>query len=250
MIRTRGIYAAVSLVAGMAALVKTHRPEYGVYEVMEQIRQTADDIDEVQPALFRGLMGRGRVNARRAVTEEPTPGIRMVEFSWENAGGDPELVPGETFTVDADFVNYGGDASALSVGLGVGNSVPFVTVKSQMVAVGPVQRLGTFSASFELEVSDSVPENHTMVLYVTVEDGEFRSISDHFRILANIKGTRTLQTSKLVTSVTSEGNIGYLTTADQAVYGKGFMFEGKQGGFVSALYEGGTANRDWACIAG
>jgi len=50
----QGIYAAVSLVAGMAALVKTHRPEYGVYEVMEQSRQTADDINEVQAGLLRG----------------------------------------------------------------------------------------------------------------------------------------------------------------------------------------------------
>ena len=234
-----GTSMAVPLVAGVVALVRTRWPDYGVYEVMEQIKQTADNVDAEQPASLQGLMGRGRVNARRAVTEAPTPGIRMVKFDWKDADGNLDLVPGESFTVEADFVNYGGSSEALTVGLEVGNHRPFVTVKSPMAAVGSVPRFGTFSASFELEVNDPSPENHTVIFYVTVEDGEFSSISDHFQINVNIKGVRSLMTSKLITSITDEGNIGYLSRAGHDDVGKGFLFEGKQGGLVSALYEGG-----------
>ena len=234
-----GTSLSVPIVAGVAALVRTQWPDYGVYEVMEQIRQTADNIDEAQPISRRGLMGRGRVNARRAVTEEATPGIRMVKFDWKDADGNGDLVPGESFTVEADFVNYGGDARALSVGLGVGNSRPFVTVTSPMIAVGAVPRLGTFSASFDLQVNDPSPENHTMVLYVTVEDGDFSSVSDHLRIMANIKGLRSVTTSKLTASVTNQGNIGYLINQEAPGTGEGFTFLGKQTRLLSAMYEGG-----------
>ena len=102
-----GTSFAVPLVAGVAALVQTQQPDYGPYEVMEQIKQTADNIDAAQPSELHGLMGRGRVNARRAVTEEPTPGIRMVGFEFTDADGNMDFAPGESFTVDASFVNYG-----------------------------------------------------------------------------------------------------------------------------------------------
>ena len=233
-----GPYLAVALVAGVAALVRTQWPDYGVYEVIEQIRQTADNIDDAQPIELQGLTGRGRINARRAVTEDPTPGIRMVNFDWKDADGDGNPAPGESFTVEADFVNYGGDASALRVGLGVGNSTPYVTVKSPMTAVGVVPRLGTFSASFDLQVNDPSPD-HAMVFYVTVEDGEFRSVADHFRILTS-KEVHTLTTSKLVTSVNDNGdmNLSHLWWE----YGQlisGFNFLDKKGYFLPALYGGG-----------
>ena len=234
-----GTSFAAPLVAGVAALVRIQWPDYGVYEVMEQIRQTVDDIDDAQPISLKGLMGRGRVNARRAVTEEEILGIRMVEFDWTDADGDGDLVPGESFTVEASFANYGSDTDALNIGIAVANRPPYVTVTSPAAAVGSVPRRGTFSASFDLEVDDSAPLDHTAILSVIVEDGEISSVAGHIQILVNIRDLPILSTSRLIASVTDEGNIGFPVSEGQSDVGEGFQFLSKDGRFRSILYEGG-----------
>ena len=111
-----------------------------------------------------------------------------------------------------------------------------------MISIGSVPRLGTFKATFELGVSDVSPANHLEIFYVTVEDGEFRSVSNHFRIAVNVYDARsveTLSTSKLKASVTDEGNIGFPIASGDSDEGDGFQFVDKNGQFASVLYEGG-----------
>ena len=64
-----GSSIATPLVAGIAALVRTAFPEYSADQVRERIRQTADPIGHVNPPEYSGLLGHGRANAVRAVTE-------------------------------------------------------------------------------------------------------------------------------------------------------------------------------------
>ncbi len=234
-----GTSYAVPLVAGVAALVQTQYPEFGPFEVMEQLKQTADDVDAANSSFLAGLNGKGRLNARRAVTEVATPGIRLMDYEWTGSDGGADLRSGDVFTVEAEFANFGGEASALMVGLSTPQARPFVTVRSPMVAVGPVQRLGTFSASFELEVSDPAPENMLVQFLVTVQDGDFTSTSDLFRIRINIKGVHQLTTKRLITSITDEGNIGYKDTAMNNRLGSGFVITSKTGDGSDILYEGG-----------
>ncbi len=234
-----GTSFAAPLVAGVAALVQTQNPDFGALEVMEQLKQTADNIDAANSSFLAELSGKGRVNARRAVTEEATPGIRLLDYKWTDDDQDLDLQPGDVFTVEANFTNYGGDASALMVGLRAPERRSFVTVTSPMVAVGPVQRGGSFTARFEVEVHDPAPDNFLVQLIVTVQDGEFTSTSDLFRIRINIKGVRNLSTPKLVTSVTDRGNIGYRGQAVADALGNGFNITGKTGDLVNIIYEGG-----------
>lgn len=78
--------------AGVAALVWSAFPSWTRDQVAAQVFGTADDVDAENPA-FVGLLGGGRVNARRAVTESlPVPTIDAITG-----------LPGEGETVLAGF---------------------------------------------------------------------------------------------------------------------------------------------------
>ena len=53
--------------AGLAALVWSHNRTLGNQQVRETIEATCDNIDAANPG-FVGLLGRGRVNAHRALS--------------------------------------------------------------------------------------------------------------------------------------------------------------------------------------
>ena len=61
-----GTSFAAALVSGQAALVRSARPAAGPAEVRDIIRQSADNVDELNPG-YAGQLGAGRVNCRAAV---------------------------------------------------------------------------------------------------------------------------------------------------------------------------------------
>lgn len=112
--RVQGTSFATPLTAGVAALVKTAFPDYTPGQIREQIRLTAVSIDEANPRR-RGKMGRGKVDAYRAVTEAPLPGIRVVDWSMRNQDGSSRVGIGDDVTLSVAFENFHGAASSVSV---------------------------------------------------------------------------------------------------------------------------------------
>ena len=103
-------------VAGLAALLKTLRPDLTVDQLREQIRVTCDNIDADNPG-FEGLMGTGRVNALRAVTEFFHPSIRIVGTTFTDSGGDSVINRGDVVDVAVEFINYLTSTSNISITL-------------------------------------------------------------------------------------------------------------------------------------
>ena len=77
-----GTSFSTALTSGIAALVKTRFPDLSPDQLAQQVRVTADPIDDDNTTL-RGLMGKGRINAYRAVTETTIPAIRIVGISFQ-----------------------------------------------------------------------------------------------------------------------------------------------------------------------
>lgn len=69
----QGTSMASPHVAGVAALIASHFPGISNAELVARLVNTADPIDAVNPT-YAGLLGTGRVNAGRALTETPAPG--------------------------------------------------------------------------------------------------------------------------------------------------------------------------------
>jgi subtilisin family serine protease/photosystem II stability/assembly factor-like uncharacterized protein len=83
-----------SLVAGVAGLVRSLHPSWTPAQVAAQIRSTADPVDGVNPTLS-GKLGRGRVNAVRALTESH-PALEIVDADFRSAGGNTIHLVGDT----------------------------------------------------------------------------------------------------------------------------------------------------------
>ncbi|MDW3195193.1 MAG: S8 family serine peptidase [Cytophagales bacterium] len=95
---------AAPMVAGVAGLIRSEYPNLNAEEVMERLRVTADDIDGVN-ADFIGKLGKGRLNAFRALNDANLKSIRVSNFtvSGEN---DQVFYFGDSISIDIELENF------------------------------------------------------------------------------------------------------------------------------------------------
>lgn len=101
-----GTSYAAPLVAGTAALVKDVFPNLSATQIMERVRATADDIYDVgNNESFDGKLGKGRLNAYRAVSESNVKSLRAANPSITSNYGDIAFF-GDTVQVTVTLTNY------------------------------------------------------------------------------------------------------------------------------------------------
>ncbi|MFC1767180.1 S8 family serine peptidase [Candidatus Margulisiibacteriota bacterium] len=86
-------------VAGVAALIKTMRPEYSPDDIEKQLKDTADDISSINPG-YADLLGAGRINAYRSSN------IHTVFSSIKNGSHVDGVVPITGTASHEAFQNY------------------------------------------------------------------------------------------------------------------------------------------------
>jgi subtilisin family serine protease len=123
----QGTSHAAPNVAALAGLLKSHNPEYSASDVIFQITETADDIDFLNPA-YAGLVGSGRINAYRALTEQANPKPDLAYSSilvddLTGGNGDGRLNSGESANLSIVLSNFWGDAENLTAILESDNPV-------------------------------------------------------------------------------------------------------------------------------
>jgi len=91
------------LAAGLAGILFAANPSWTPARVAAQIRMTADPIDNINPT-YAGLLGKGRVNFGRALTETHV-GLDVVATSIESSSGQRYLLPGDTIMVTLALQN-------------------------------------------------------------------------------------------------------------------------------------------------
>ncbi|MDQ7039425.1 MAG: S8 family serine peptidase [Rhodothermus sp.] len=225
-----GTSFASPLTAGIAALVRTRFPEYTPDQVREQIRLTADPIDALNPG-FAGRLGRGRINAFRAVTETGFPAIRLVDLDVSDSDTDGYLESGETVQLTARFTNH--LASATNVQLQLRVEVPYLTILQGTAQISRLDPGDTVAVTFAFEIAANAPQNRSVVFLTDVQADAGYIDRDLFRLIINPEQTVTLATGRLQTSITTTGNLGWTGFAG-ASSGVGFTLDGR-----NLLFEGG-----------
>ena len=232
--RATGTSFSAPLVSGIAALVKTHWPDYTPGQIREQVRLTADMIDDAHDAGLVGLLGRGRVNAHRALTETGFPAIRVTDEQYSR---DPNsLTSGEAIEIALTFSNFLADATDLSLEL-ISDS-PFAFVTSAPEIVGTLVSEDRHIAKFEVTIVDNAPYRTAMTLHTRAVASSYEDEPDVLRLMANPANELVHQSGSVEVSITTEGNIGYVDYNGNSA-GRGFRIADSNGGSRDLLFEAG-----------
>ena len=232
-----GTSFAAPLTSGVAALVKTAFPHFSPGEIREQIRMTAESIDETNFA-YPGLYGRGRVNAFRAVTEEVPWALRMTNYAYANQDGSDKIVTGDTITVQTTYKTILGNA--VNVEISLQSPDEFVKVTGDPVAGINLPKGDSVTVEFTFALESWTPNNRTLVMYPEITDGTITDSPDIFRIKINQTKAAEHETAALRVSVTGEGNIGYTEfQGDLNAQGVGFRPLDRNGNERDPMFEGG-----------
>jgi parallel beta-helix repeat protein len=169
-----GTSMAAPFVSGIAGLIFSHNPGYANIEVKDRIIGTTDNINPINPTC-EGLLGSGRINAKKALIMEPEPLIRMIGRNINDTEGNNNgaIDPGETIRLTLNLKNYWLDALSLSASLSVGSgSEEYITIIDGGSNYGNILKGEAKDNSFDpfvFQVSPDTPEGHIINFQLEIQ---------------------------------------------------------------------------------
>jgi serine protease len=241
-----GTSTACPLVAGLAGLIKTQHPVWTVDQVREQIRVTADPIDQINP-IYEGLLGKGRINAYRAVTNFSYPAIRLIDKSFTESGGDNIIHSGDVVEVNTVFTNYLANTSNVTISLNTDDENIEITEASAQFPLFNTN--DTLNATFLFTVANGLQDGYTLKFYLEIECTNYND-KDYFELFVNPPQFAIHNTGIIQTAITSQGNIGWIGFQGDQYGGVGFLFNGQDYLFEGGILIGTGSNTVSDCIRG
>lgn len=222
-----GTSFSTPVVAGLAAMLMTIYPDWSLDRVREQIRATANPIDGFNPPAFTGLLGSGRINAFKAVTDITIPALRVRDVELIDIGNNGIIRKGERVIVKLNMINY--LAHAENVSISISSLDTNIDIESPSVSLAGIANEEVTTVEFAFNFEEEVPNDHAIVFRLDVaEDG-----TSNTELLRFVVNRITHDTGVLQMTLTDEGNIGWTGFQDDS-NGQGFKYLG-----VDWLFEGG-----------
>ena len=225
-----GTSMAAPLVASAAALLKAKYPSYTGQQIGEMLRATADDIDAVN-INYTGLLGKGRLNVYRALTENAASvryqSVAITDKSLGNRAPNTEI------TLQFALKNFLIPVTGLTVS--VSSNSAFVQVLDQNINAGNFNSLETKTdiAPVRVKVLANAPENHEVIftLRYTANNGSYVD-AESFKTVVALDYLN-VAVNQVSTSLTSNGRVGY--SKGNATAGLGFLYKEESMLFEAAL---------------
>lgn len=214
--KSGGSSFAAPMVAGAAALVRSHFPEFSALQVMEQLRVTSDNIYPVGSNMdYFGQMGKGRLNIYRALHDMLTPSIRLSEYNYTSNHGKL-IFPGDTVEINFKFTNY--LRTAENVTITISNPSSNLNWEGDQFYIDKLAELESFETTGEpitLIVNQDAEPGERLLFridyvgnnYTDFQYFEIKTAPEYFNITDG----------NLTATITSDGDIGF----DDAFYSKG-----------------------------
>ena len=219
-----GTSMSAPVAAAVAALIQSLHPTWSPLEVGEQLRVSCNNINAQNPG-FEDLLGKGRVNALRAVSLT-SPSVRLSDWTLHDADDNGELNQGENVTLSIEAHNYLADVTGLVLTLT--SPSPHVTITDGNQSLGSLARGATTSVAnaFAFTVSPTAPPGTKFDLRLDIAGTSYTDFQ--WLPIALEPLVKTHDINNLVLSLTSTGNLGWLgfpggLAGDE---GQGFHFLG------------------------
>jgi serine protease len=241
-VNTYGNFTGTSLgapiVCAIGGLVKAQYPNLSMAQVAQRVRVTCDQgIYGINPTTYTERMGRGRVNAYRALIDA-TPSVRIAAIAFDD-GADGLIQPGDTVSVRVRFVNYLSPVTNLDIQLSTPDWGQFEVLHTDVHAgdLGTMDTASTWLAPFKIVVRSSAPAgfeghlkfNFTGTNYSDWEYYQLRVQPSYVNIDLN----------RIETSMTGTGRWGYQNFPGLSI-GKGLVLDGVAGMMEDAGFMIGT----------
>ena len=232
------------LVAGLAGLVCSKFPKFSPSQVAEQIRVTADNIDIFNPDSLKYLLGRGRINAFKALTDTNAVSVRAENVDFIDEGnGNGLLESGETVSIEINFVNYLKSIQTASVDISSNDpAVSFINYNAHFDtgSMGTNGSVSNKSNKFRFKIASNAPYDYDVhFLLKFVGPGypnDFQWITAHINPTFGVHSVGDINVT-----VTSKGVLGFSDFPINSE-GTGFSFRNSE----NLMYEGalmyGTAS--------
>jgi serine protease len=225
-----GTSFAAPQVSGAAALLRSHLPHLNAMQVMERLRATADDIYHLpENAPFNEMLGKGRLNMKRALLEAGVKSVRSTAFGI----ADNKVAQiGDTLLLHVKLTNYLDPTTALEVKLT--STSPFIKIVDDALTVGAMASMTSrenHSTPFQFVVQPDAPLNALATFRLGFSDGAYQDFQ-YFQVPVN-PDYITLTANNLHMTLNSKGNLGY--NGYNFRQGIGITYKGSN----SMLFEGG-----------
>ena len=225
-----GTSMASPLVAGAAAIVKSKYPNFEPLQIIEHIRNTADDISGKQGRKYDGKIGTGRLNMFKSVNDNIRPGVRM-EMIAITDGNDSIFSEGDTLRFFIRFKNHLTTADNLKARISSpSNSLIFLENEFNLGSLDTFEEKTNGNNSFLAIVRKAGDFNELAQVKVAVSNTYYRreawfstALNQNFFNVSN---------NTITTTLSSNGRIGHHEISTNQ--GVGFIYNG----INSALYEG------------
>lgn len=218
-----GTSMAAPIVSSAAALLKSYYPDLSMAQVGEQLRVTADDIDNLNPS-YAGKLGKGRLNIFRALTQT-APALRTTAIRFDDPGNGT-FRAGSEIKMHIDIRNYLSPADDIEVTLRTENPhIQILSASLQAGSLGVMQEQAGIGA-FTFTVAAGAPDNMPVefIIGFRANNGQYQDYETFTLLVA--RDFLNITTDDLQTTATSVGKIGYAATGQKG--GLGFSYKGKQ----------------------
>lgn len=222
---------------GALALVRSRYPALTADQAIAHLRQTTENINHKNPDKI-GLMGTGRINILRALTDDPfaRPAIVLDSVFLTDLNGTPRdnFSVGEQGLLRVRVRNLLGDATNIRITAGaMSDGVPTIQINRNDTAhIAGLLRGGVALAEGGIRFTVTAPtESIVHLRFAYTADSGYSDFGFDRQMFA--RPYFTASTPDIVASISTRGRLGYHDYPTNTV-GDGFLYLGK-----SLLYEGG-----------
>ncbi len=221
----RGTSFAAPMASGIAGLIKSQYSGFSALQVMLQLKATSTKIDTLpNNSSYQGKLGRGLINAEKAVTDLSNPGLVFDAVTFTD-NDDEYYGVGDTIYLYGNVINLLQNSSA-STRYKLTTESPYVQLLDSVVDLGAIlfnTSKSTNSLRLSFIVKENMPKNENVTFKVIMEDGDYYN----WRVVSKVLNPDhiNIEENNIKFSVGASGKLGFNGIAGSQTIGHGVKYK-------------------------
>lgn len=199
-----GTSFSAPIVAGVAALIKSYFPHFTPQQIIHRLKTTADNIDTIAGnSQYAGLLGSGRVNAYRALSDPMRPSLEITNIQYNTS----EKKLNDTIRIFGEITNFLAEANHAIVKASIINNNADLLYDS--IYIGQLSSLQTTDNKelFCIQLSSEITASTSIVVRFDFYDST--SFLGFQYLPIKLSNNITMNINDQICTITDCGRLGY-----------------------------------------